>query len=37
MTQKDGHIEYIGKREAALKAWLGEDIETTTLIELGLR
>jgi len=34
MTQKNGHIEYIGKREAALKAWFGEDIETTTLIEL---
>jgi N-acyl homoserine lactone hydrolase len=37
MTQRDGHIEYIGKREAALKAWFGEDIETTTLIELGAR
>jgi len=24
-TQKDGRIEYIGTREAALKAWLGED------------
>ncbi len=37
MTQKDGRIEYIGKRKAALKAWLGENIETTTLIELGVR
>ncbi|HKB64109.1 MAG TPA: N-acyl homoserine lactonase family protein, partial [Burkholderiales bacterium] len=37
MTQKDGRIEYIGKRRAALKAWLGENIETTTLIELGVR
>jgi len=37
MTQQDGHIEYIGKREAALKAWFGEDIETSTLIELGTR
>ena len=37
MTQKDGRIEYIGKREAALKAWFGEDIETTTLIELAVR
>jgi hypothetical protein len=34
MTQKDGRIEYIGKREAALRAWFGEDIETTTLIDL---
>ena len=34
MTQKDGRIEYIGRRKAALKAWFGEDIETTTLIEL---
>jgi hypothetical protein len=37
MTQKDGRIEYIGKRKAALKAWFGENIETTTLIELGVR
>ena len=37
MIQKDGRIEYIAKREAALKAWFGEDIETTTLIELGAR
>ena len=34
MTQKDGHIEYIGSRKAALKAWFGEDIETSTLIDL---
>ena len=37
MTQKDGHIEYIGQRKAALKAWFGEDLETTTLIELAVR
>ncbi len=37
MTQEDGRIEYIGKRKAALKAWFGEDIETTTLIELSMR
>src|SRR5207247_9107895 len=37
MTQRDGRIEYIGKREAALTAWFGENIETTTLIELGMR
>jgi len=37
MTQHDGRIEYIGRREAALKVWLGENLETTTLIELGAR
>jgi glyoxylase-like metal-dependent hydrolase (beta-lactamase superfamily II) len=37
MTQKEGRIEYIGKRKAALKAWFGEDLETTTLIELTVR
>jgi N-acyl homoserine lactone hydrolase len=37
MAQRDGRIEYIGTREAALKAWFGENIETTTLIELGPR
>jgi glyoxylase-like metal-dependent hydrolase (beta-lactamase superfamily II) len=37
MTQNDGRIAYIGKREAALKAWFGENLETTTLIELGPR
>jgi glyoxylase-like metal-dependent hydrolase (beta-lactamase superfamily II) len=34
MTQKDGHIKYIGKREAALKVWFGKSIETTRLIRL---
>jgi N-acyl homoserine lactone hydrolase len=34
MTQQHGRIEYIGRRKAALKAWFGEDIETTTLIDL---
>ncbi len=34
MTQQDGRTEYIGKREAALRAWFGEDLETTTLIDL---
>jgi len=28
---------YIGKRQAALKMWFGENLETTTLIELGPR
>jgi len=37
MTQKDGKIAYIGKRRAALKVWFGENLEMTTLIELGPR
>ena len=35
MRQHDGRIEYLGRRKAALKAWFGEDIETTVRIELG--
>lgn len=35
MTQEAGRTQYIGKREAALKAWLGEDLETTTLFEFN--
>ena len=35
MTQEAGRPHYIGKREAALKAWLGEDLETTTLFEFN--
>jgi N-acyl homoserine lactone hydrolase len=34
MTQKNGRIAYIGEREAKLKVWFGEDLETTTVIEL---
>jgi hypothetical protein len=37
MTQKDGKIAYIGKRQAALKVWFGENLETAALIELGPR
>lgn len=37
MTQENGRIAYIGKRDAALKAWFGEDLEATALIELGPR
>jgi hypothetical protein len=37
MTQKDGKISYIGKRQAALKVWFGENLETSALIELGPR
>ena len=34
MVQKDGLIEYLGKREAVIKAWFGDDLESTTSIEL---
>jgi hypothetical protein len=37
MMQKDGRTQYLGRREAALKAWFGDDLETTTLIELAVR
>ena len=32
MVQKDGRTEYVGKREAAIKAWLGDDLEAKTTI-----
>lgn len=34
MTQTDGKITYLGKREAAITAWYGEDMETTTYFRL---
>lgn len=34
MVQKNGRIEYLGRREAAIQAWYGDDMETTTLFEL---
>jgi N-acyl homoserine lactone hydrolase len=37
MIQQGGRIEYLGKREAALRAWFGESVEDSTLIELNLR
>ena len=37
MTQEAGRIAYLGKRRAALKAWFGENLDDTTLIELGPR
>jgi N-acyl homoserine lactone hydrolase len=35
MTQADGRTQYLGRREAALKIWSGDDLETTTLIQLS--
>jgi glyoxylase-like metal-dependent hydrolase (beta-lactamase superfamily II) len=34
MTQENGVTQYIGKREAAIVAWYGDDMETTTLFKL---
>ncbi len=36
MVQTDGRIAYLGKREAAIRAWFGNDLETTTSFELTL-
>jgi hypothetical protein len=34
MVQNDGRTGYPWPREAAIKAWFGDDLETTTTIEL---
>jgi N-acyl homoserine lactone hydrolase len=34
MVQKDGRPAYLGPREATIKAWFGDDLETTTSFEL---
>ena len=34
MTQSDGRTEYLGKRDAAVLAWFGDDMETTTIFRL---
>jgi glyoxylase-like metal-dependent hydrolase (beta-lactamase superfamily II) len=34
MTQDNGVTTYIGEREAAITAWFGDDMETTTLFRL---
>jgi glyoxylase-like metal-dependent hydrolase (beta-lactamase superfamily II) len=34
MTQENGVTKYIGKREAAIVAWYGDDMESTTLFKL---
>jgi glyoxylase-like metal-dependent hydrolase (beta-lactamase superfamily II) len=34
MLQESGVIHYIGEREAAISTWYGDDMETTTLIQL---
>jgi glyoxylase-like metal-dependent hydrolase (beta-lactamase superfamily II) len=36
MVLEGGKPHYIGKREAAIKSWFGEDMESTTLFNLAL-
>ena len=36
MLLEDGKPKYIGKREAAISAWYGDDMETTTLFKLTI-
>jgi N-acyl homoserine lactone hydrolase len=34
MVLKDGRPDYLAPREAAIKAWFGDNIDTTTMLEL---
>jgi len=34
MVLRDGRPEYLGKREAAIKSWFGDDLDTMTHFEL---
>ena len=34
MVLENGNPKYIDKREAAISAWFGDDMETTTLFKL---
>lgn len=36
MVQEDGTCRYLGQREAAIKAWFGDDLESTTEFRLAL-
>jgi hypothetical protein len=36
MVLENGATKYIGKREAAISTWFGDDMETTTLFKLTL-
>jgi len=36
MTQNNGSIDYLGKREAAITVWFGDDLDTVTRFELSL-
>jgi N-acyl homoserine lactone hydrolase len=37
MILKDGQPDYLAKREAAIKAWFGDDMDTMTTIELAVK
>jgi N-acyl homoserine lactone hydrolase len=37
MRLDNGQPVYIGRREAAIEAWFGDDMETTTRIELAVK
>jgi len=37
MALKDGRPQYLAKREDAIKAWFGDDIDTMTTLELSVR
>jgi N-acyl homoserine lactone hydrolase len=37
MVSKEGRPEYLAKREDAIKAWFGDDIDTMTRLELSVR
>ena len=34
---RTGGREYLAKREAAMKAWFGDDLDTMTTIELAVK
>jgi hypothetical protein len=36
MVLENGQPRYIGERQAAIKTWFGDDLESTTLFELTL-
>jgi len=36
MVIRDGRPDYVGKREAAIRSWFGDDLETTTTFALTL-
>jgi N-acyl homoserine lactone hydrolase len=36
MMLQDGNPQYLGKREAAITSWYGDDMDTTTLFELTM-
>jgi N-acyl homoserine lactone hydrolase len=37
MVLKDGRPEYLARREAAIKSWFGDDLDTMTTIELAVK